>query len=147
MAVAKRTTAAPAVVPAHTLDRKTFGRRLRSARKKFGWTLAEVAERSGVSIPTISRAERGQLALGYENFSALAKALRIDIGALFSEAGAEDEGLQPLVIEQYGEIVRPADRLQHDGGEMGGIGGERFGRREAEQRARQVGDQQRRCAR
>jgi ribosome-binding protein aMBF1 (putative translation factor) len=47
------------------LDRTTFGNRLRTARKRFGWTLAQLAERSGVSITTISRAERGQLALGY----------------------------------------------------------------------------------
>ncbi|RYY52674.1 MAG: XRE family transcriptional regulator, partial [Comamonadaceae bacterium] len=58
MAVVKQAAAAPAAVLPHTLDRETFGRRLRSARKKYGWTLAEVAERSGVSIPTISRAER-----------------------------------------------------------------------------------------
>ena len=105
MAVAKKAPAAPAAVPSHTLDRKTFGRRLRSARKKFGWTLAEVAERSGVSIPTISRAERGQLALGYENFSALANALRIDIGALFSEAGAQVTHLQGPVVTRAGEGV------------------------------------------
>ena len=62
-----------------TLDRTTFGHRLRTARKRFGWTLAELAERSGVSITTISRAERGQLALGYENFTALGRALQMDI--------------------------------------------------------------------
>ena len=53
----------------HTLDRETFGKRLRSARKQFGWTLVQLAERSGVSITTISRAERGQLALGYDDCS------------------------------------------------------------------------------
>ena len=47
---------------ANTLDRVAFGKRLRAARKQFGWTLAQVAEQSGVSITTISRAERGQLA-------------------------------------------------------------------------------------
>ena len=61
-----------ALAQLHTLDRETFGKRLRSARKRFGWTLAETAERSGISITTISRAERGQLALSYEKFSALA---------------------------------------------------------------------------
>ena len=53
------------------LDRVTFGKRLRAARKQQGLTLVEVAGRSGVSITTISRAERGQLALSYEKFSAL----------------------------------------------------------------------------
>jgi uncharacterized protein YerC len=51
-------TQSPRTMPTPSLDRETFGRRLRSARKRFGWTLAEAAERSGVSITTISRAER-----------------------------------------------------------------------------------------
>ena len=57
------------------LDRETFGRRLRDARKALGWTLQHLSEQSGVSVPTISRAERGQLALGYENLAALGRAL------------------------------------------------------------------------
>lgn len=80
------------------LDPLTLGQRLRSTRKRLGWTLAQVAERSGVSITTISRAERGQLALGYENVASLAQALQLDIGTLFSPesvAGAPPAG--PIV--------------------------------------------------
>jgi transcriptional regulator with XRE-family HTH domain len=88
-----------------TLDRETFGRRLRAARKKFGWTLAEVAERSGVSLPTISRAERGQLALSYEKFSALAHALKLDIGTLFSEAGRPGAQAWGPVVTRAGHGV------------------------------------------
>ena len=83
-----------ALTQLRTLDRETFGKRLRSARKRFGWTLAETAERSGISITTISRAERGQLALSYEKFSALGRALRMDMGALFAEAGGEAQDFQ-----------------------------------------------------
>lgn len=89
----------------HSLDRETFGRRLRSARKRYGWTLAEVAERSGVSITTISRAERGQLALSYEKFSALARALRMDMGTLFSENEETVTQLQGPVLTRAGEGV------------------------------------------
>ena len=87
------------------LDRESFGRRLRTARKKYGWTLAEVAQRSGISITTISRAERGQLALSYEKFSALARALKLDIGTLFSESGGTPERLQRPVVTRAGEGV------------------------------------------
>ena len=96
-------TAALGVSP--TLDRVTFGRRLRAARKKFGWTLAEVAERSGISLPTISRAERGQLALSYEKFSALAHALKLDIGTLFSEAGRPGPQAWGPVVTRAGQGV------------------------------------------
>lgn len=89
----------------HQLDRVTFGRRLRAARKKFGWTLAEVAQRSGVSVPTISRAERGQLALSYEKFSALANALRMDFGTLFGGTGGGAAQLQGPVVTRAGQGV------------------------------------------
>lgn len=88
--------------PTHTLDREAFGARLRTARRKFGWTLQEVADRSGVSISTISRAERGQLALNYENFSALARALKMDLGAMFAGAGAEPAELDRPVLTRSG---------------------------------------------
>ncbi|MES2937197.1 MAG: XRE family transcriptional regulator [Pseudomonadota bacterium] len=90
---------------AHTLDRETFGRRLRSARKKYGWTLSDVAQRSGVSVPTISRAERGQLALSYEKFSALARALKMDMSDMFSDANAQGTDLQGPIVTRAGKGV------------------------------------------
>ena len=90
---------------AHTLDRATFGKRLRAARKQFGWTLAELAELSDVSITTISRAERGQLALSYEKFSALGRALRMDMGAMFAEAGATAKPFSGPVVTRAGKGV------------------------------------------
>ena len=89
----------------HTLDWETLGRRLRTARKQFGWTLSEVAQRSGVSSTTISRAERGQLALGYENFSALARVLGMgmDMAVMFSEEGSEVGQLQGPIVTRKDE--------------------------------------------
>src|SRR5512140_3235828 len=101
MAASKRTRAGVA----NTLDRATFGKRLRSARKQFGWTLAHLAALSGVSITTISRAERGQLALSYEKFSALGRALQMDIGSMFAEAGAVAAPLAGPVVTRAGKGV------------------------------------------
>jgi transcriptional regulator with XRE-family HTH domain len=96
----------PVVAAANpTLDRSTFGRRLLAARKQLGWTLSDLAGRSGVSIPTISRAERGQLALGYENFSALARALQMDLSAMFSEAGVAARPFAGPVLTRAGRGV------------------------------------------
>ncbi|MGJ7527771.1 helix-turn-helix domain-containing protein [Variovorax sp. GB1P17] len=88
-----------------TLDRTTFGHRLRTARKRFGWTLSQLAERSGVSITTISRAERGQLALGYENFAALGRALEMDMNAMFAGAGVTPAQFDGPVITRAGKGV------------------------------------------
>lgn len=87
------------------LDRVTFGKRLRAARKGFGWTLQQVAEASGISITTISRAERGELALSYEKFSALARALQMDLAAMFSEAGATSKQFAGPVVTRAGKGV------------------------------------------
>ena len=87
------------------LDRETFGRRLRSARKSLGWTLQQLSELSGVSVPTISRAERGQLALGYENFAALGRALKMDMNAMFAGEGVKTTALQAPVVTRSGKGV------------------------------------------
>lgn len=92
-------------VESHVLDRITLGRRLRTARKQFGWTLAQLSARSGVSIPTISRAERGQLALGYENFAALGQALQMDFGSMFSGAGLRAAPFDRPVVTRAGAGV------------------------------------------
>lgn len=89
----------------HQLDRITFGKRLRAARQGFGWTLTQVAEVSGISITTISRAERGQLALSYEKFSALARTLQMDLASMFSEAGATATRLDGPVVTRAGAGV------------------------------------------
>ncbi len=88
-----------------TLDKETFGLRLRTARKQLGWTLQQLAQRSGVSITTISRAERGLLALGYDNFAALAAALQMDLGELFAAAGRETANIRGPVVTRAGEGV------------------------------------------
>ncbi len=95
-------TAKPKVAPP-TLDRTTFGHRLRTARKRLGWTLNDLAERSGVSITSISRAERGQMALGYESFTALGRALEMDMNAMFA-----GPGVKPTQLD--GPVVTRADK-------------------------------------
>lgn len=91
--------------PPATLDRSTFGERLKQTRKQYGWTLQKLAEISGVSITTISRAERGQIALGYDNISALGQALKIDIGELFASVGQKPAPLARPVLTRAGDGV------------------------------------------
>ncbi|MFM0161566.1 XRE family transcriptional regulator [Paraburkholderia sediminicola] len=87
------------------LDRAMLGKRMRAARKSRNWTLLDVANFSGISITTISRAERGQLALSYEKFSALALALNLDLAALFSETGTTASTLAEPIVTRSGEGV------------------------------------------
>jgi transcriptional regulator with XRE-family HTH domain len=66
-----------------SLDRVTLGERLRALRQQRGWTLAQVAGRSGLAVSTISKVERGRMSLAYDKFMQLAGGLGVDVGDLF----------------------------------------------------------------
>lgn len=87
------------------MDRHKFGQRLKDVRKEYGWTLQKLAEISGVSITTISRAERGKIALGYDNISALGQALKIDVGELFANVGHKPAPFAKPVVTRAGDGV------------------------------------------
>jgi transcriptional regulator with XRE-family HTH domain len=64
------------------------GEAIRKLRLARGWTLAQLAEASGIPLSTLSRVELGQNALNYEKLVRLARALEIDLDAFMSrEAG------------------------------------------------------------
>ena len=78
---------APAPVEASTqIDHQAVGARLRDARKARGLTLMELSEQSGIAVSTISKAERGDIALTYDKFAALAHALELGFDELFGRA-------------------------------------------------------------
>ncbi len=80
-----------------------FGRRLRQLRSDRGWTLAEVAERSGLAISTLSKAERGIISLTYDRLSRLARGLDVDLAAFFN---AEGQSFEPgsFAVARKGEF-------------------------------------------
>jgi transcriptional regulator with XRE-family HTH domain len=70
-------------------DRERVGGRLRAIRKAHGLTLKALSTRSGVALSTLSKIELGQISVSYEKFAAVARALDVDIAALFDpRAGA-----------------------------------------------------------
>ena len=92
---ARKPTAA-AVLP----DRERVGGRLRAIRKEHGLTLKDLSARSGVALSTLSKIELGQISVSYEKFAAVARALHVDIAALFDpRAGAAPvAGRRPVVV-------------------------------------------------
>ncbi|QDY99468.1 helix-turn-helix domain-containing protein [Nitratireductor mangrovi] len=83
--------------------RARMGERLRQIRHERGLTLAEVAQRSGLAVSTVSKVERGLMALTYDRFSQLADGLGVDVAALFSEHG---ERFRPgeVAVARLGEF-------------------------------------------
>ena len=57
--------------------------RLRAIRKAQGLTLKALSAQSGVALSTLSKIELGQISVSYEKLAAVARALAIDVGALF----------------------------------------------------------------
>ena len=72
--------------PTATLNEK-IAARVRHLRKAQGCPQETLAERSGLSIPTVSRIERGGQAPTVESLAAIAKALDAPLASLFEFAG------------------------------------------------------------
>lgn len=68
-------------------QRTLFGQRLRALRRDRGWTLSDVAERSGLAVSTISKAERGLISLTYDRMLMLARGIGVDMAEFFAPEG------------------------------------------------------------
>lgn len=68
-------------------QRIEFGQRIKRLRGEKGWTLTDLSERTGLAISTISKAERGIIALTYDRLGQLAHGLGVDMSAFFTDAG------------------------------------------------------------
>jgi transcriptional regulator with XRE-family HTH domain len=90
------------------IDHKVVGARLREARKARGFTLMQLSSQSGIAVSTISKAERGDIALTYDKFAALAHALGIDFDTLFGkQQGAKAGPMQP-------SLTRSGEQMTYD---------------------------------
>lgn len=77
-----------------------MGERLRAMRKQRGLTLKALSARSAVALSTLSKMELGQVSASYEKFAAVARALEVDIAALFDPAHDTARAMagKPLVV-------------------------------------------------
>ena len=95
---------APALEPAES-QREDFGRRLRETRKARGLTLTEVAQQTGLAVSTLSKVERGRIALTYDRLVQLAAGLGMDLPALFGREGTSFQK-DSLAVARLGEFQR-----------------------------------------
>lgn len=70
---------------------------LRDLRAANGWTLAEVKDRTGLPISTLSKLENGKMGLSYDKLMKLGHGLGIDIAQLLSGNRNIDQGATQLV--------------------------------------------------
>jgi transcriptional regulator with XRE-family HTH domain len=66
-----------------------LGERLRTIRKDMGWTLQDLARRSGVSLSTLSKIENAQGAPTFDTLVKAARGLNVTFETLLAQAAAE----------------------------------------------------------
>lgn len=96
-----------------------IGRRLRAARTNGGLTLAEVAERSGLSQGFLSKLERGQAAASIANLIQLADVLGLGLLELFAGHAARARtrvSVHRGLSEALREVRATGYRWRHLGG-------------------------------
>jgi transcriptional regulator with XRE-family HTH domain len=62
---------------------------LKALRLRRGWTLAEVSQKTGLPISTVSKVENDKMSLSYDKLVRISQGLGIDISRLF------DDGVEP----------------------------------------------------
>lgn len=79
-----------------------LGSNIRKIRKEFGWTQADLAEKSGISVPFMTQIELGRKSASLEVVQNIAAALNISYKQLFEEnIAAANQGKTNLsLLEQ-----------------------------------------------
>lgn len=89
------------IEPAAAISR-TIGRRVRATRTELGWTLDQLAARSGVSRRMLINVEQGVTNPSIATLLRLSDALGIGLPALVDTA---DDGAETVVVHRDGEVA------------------------------------------
>lgn len=86
------------------------GPRLRELRRRSGFTLTMLSERTGIPISTLSRLESGQRKPGLELLLPLARAYRVPLDELVGAPASGDPRVFPRPFTREGMTVIPLTR-------------------------------------
>ncbi|MFD1196932.1 helix-turn-helix domain-containing protein [Brucella gallinifaecis] len=78
------------------VNKPSIGEALRERRGYHGWTLADVAAKTGMSKSTLSKIENDLISPSYQSILQLCAGLGIEIGDLVSGSGAKGEEVRKL---------------------------------------------------
>lgn len=90
-----------------------LGPRLREERRKRGWTLETLAERSGMSTSTLSRLESGKRQASLELLLPLTRQLGIGVDDLLASP-ARDPRVRRAAIRRGGMVIAPLTREESE---------------------------------
>ena len=86
------------------------GAALRDLRAAKGWTLADVKDRRGLPVSTLSKLENGKMGLSYDKLMKLGNGLGVDIAQLLSGNRNADQGATHLASGRR-TITRAGEEL------------------------------------
>lgn len=86
------------------------GPRLKALRLHRGWTLAEVAEETGISVSTLSRLESGQRRPNLELLLPLARAHAVPLDELVGAPATGDPRIHLKPVRRNGQTIIPLSR-------------------------------------
>lgn len=64
----------------------TLGMIMRNLRDRFGWTLKQMSEKSGIPLSTLSKVEHDRLTLTYDKLQQVSQRLKVPMSDLFADA-------------------------------------------------------------
>src|SRR6201986_3348494 len=73
----------------------TLGSLLRGVRKRNGWTLAEMSERTDIPVSTLSKVEHDRLTLTYDKLLQISQRLNVRMSELFADPAAQPDAAVP----------------------------------------------------
>lgn len=100
------------LTPDNKLERY-LGNSIRDLRQKHGLTIADVAERAGISRGMLSKIENSQTATSLDTLSRLAEALGISLSMLFKGYNIPEGGAQHIKNDKGMQVVRRGTKHGH----------------------------------
>ena len=88
----------------------TLGTLLRGLRARYGWTLKQMSEHSGIPVSTLSKVEHDRLTLTYDKLQQVSRRLGMRMSELFAED--EDVAAQPVTARRSAGGKGQAVRVQ-----------------------------------
>jgi transcriptional regulator with XRE-family HTH domain len=89
--------------------------RLRAIRQHLGWSLDDLAERSGVGASTISRIETGNRSISFDVLVPLARELDVTVDELVASEPQDDVVMSPEPVKRMGRttwlLSRPSSQI------------------------------------
>ncbi len=96
-------------------EKSLLSKRVKALREQRGWTVAEMARRTGISASMLWKVENAQTTLTYGKLAALAEGLDLPVGELFAnpQPGVPKGGRRVVERRGAGPVIDVGSNLHH----------------------------------